>query len=267
MMTLSRATERPSRRGKPDADGAQSERPSRASARRARRSSRGAEAVQLSFEDLPKHGGVRPGAGRKRRGGARPQVVHRVRPVHARWKPVHVTLRAHRQTPNLRTQVLARAVEEAVRLTRPEGFRVVQFSTQADHVHALVEADTHEALVRGMRSLSVRIAKRVNRALLRPGLRGKVWGDRYHRHDLTTPREVRNALVYVLANFKKHLGLRSGAPVIDPCSSAPWFQGWVAHRKLPEGDPPVVPAETKLLGVLWQRRGLVHPGERPSAVH
>ena len=178
---------------------------------------------------------------------------------------MHVTLRAHRETPNLRTQVLARAVEEAIRLTRPEGFRVVQFSTQSDHLHALIEADTNEAFVRGMRGLSIRIAKRVNRALRRPGLRGKVWGDRYHRHDLTTPREVWNALVYVLANFKKHFGVRSGAPVIDPCSSAPWFLGWVAHRKLPDGDAPVVPAETKLLSVLWTKHGLVHPGERPAA--
>ena len=179
---------------------------------------------------------------------------------------MHVTLRASQKTPNLREQILARAVEEAIRDTRPEGFRVVHFSTQADHLHALVEADTHEAFVRGMRSLSVRVAKRVNRALRRPGLRGKVWGDRYHHHELTTPREVRNVLVYVLANFKKHLGLRSGAPVIDPCSSAPWFTGWVAHRKLPEGDPPVVPSETKLLAVLWRKHGLVHPGERPAAV-
>ena len=177
-----------------------------------------------------------------------------------------MTLRADRRTPNLREQLLARAVEEAIRATRPEGFRVVHFSTQADHLHALVEADSAEAFVRGMRSLSVRVAKRVNRALRRPGLRGKVWGDRYHRQELTSPREVRNALVYVLANFKKHYGLRSGAPVIDTCSSAAWFQGWVAHRKLPEGDPPVMPARTKLLAELWQKHGLVHPGERPAAV-
>ena len=222
--------------------------------------------VQLSFEDRPKHGGLRPGAGRKPLVRSRPPVAHRTRPVHARWKPVHVTLRAHRRTPNLREQVLARAVEEAIRDTRPEGFRVVHFSTQADHLHALVEADSAEAFVRGMRSLSVRVAKRVNRALRRPGARGKVWGDRYHRHELTSPREVRNALVYVLANFKKHEGVRSGAPVIDACSSAVWFQGWVAHRKLPEGACPVVPAETRLLSVLWKKHGLVHPGERPASV-
>ena len=222
--------------------------------------------AQLSLEDIPKHGGLRPGAGRKPLERKRPPVPHRARPVHARWKPVHVTLRASRETPNLREQLLARAVEEAIRATRPEGFRVVHFSTQADHLHALVEADTHEAFVRGMRSLSVRVAKRVNRALRRPGLRGKVWGDRYHRHELTSPREVRHALVYVLANFKKREGIRSGAPLIDLYSSAQWFSGWVAHRRLPEGDPPVLPPETKLLAVLWLKHGLVHPGERPAGV-
>ena len=221
--------------------------------------------LQLSFDDLPTHGGRREGAGRKPLVRARPPVAHRARARHARWKPVHVTLRAHRRTPNLREQLLAGAVEDAIRLTRPEGFRVVHFSTQSDHLHVLVEADSHEAFVRGMRSLSVRVAKRVNRTLRRPGLRGKVWGDRYHRHDLGTPREVRNALVYVLANFKKHFAVRTGAPLLDACSSAVWFTGWVAHRKLPDGDPPVVPARTKLLAELWQEHGLVHPGERPAA--
>jgi len=31
-----------------------------------------------------------------------------------------------------------------------------------------------------------------------------VWGDRYHRRDLGSPREVRNALVYVNNNHLKH---------------------------------------------------------------
>ena len=34
--------------------------------------------------------------------------------------------------------------------------------------------------------------------------RGALFRDRHHRHALKTPREVRNALVYVLFNARKH---------------------------------------------------------------
>jgi hypothetical protein len=43
---------------------------------------------------------------------------------------------------------------------------------------------------------------------------------------------VRNALVYVLANFRKH----SSRPVprgVDPCSSGPWFRGWLRAEARP----------------------------------
>jgi hypothetical protein len=66
-----------------------------------------------------------------------------------------------------------------------------------------VEADEPTGFERGVRGLAIRIAKAVNRMLAR---RGPVWGDRYHARMLRTPREVRNALVYVLNNFRKHTG-------------------------------------------------------------
>jgi hypothetical protein len=45
------------------------------------------------------------------------------------------------------------------------------------------------------------MAKAINRAASR---HGAVWADRFHARDFSTPREVRNALVYVLQNWKKH---------------------------------------------------------------
>ena len=82
-----------------------------------------------------------------------------------------------------------------------ERFRVTHFSVQRDHLHLIVEADNRAALESGLRSLSIRLALRINRVL---GRHGTVWADRHHRHTLKTPREVRNALVYVLMNVKKH---------------------------------------------------------------
>ena len=52
-----------------------------------------------------------------------------------------------------------------------------------------------------MRGLGVRVARGLN-GLLRCG--GRVIGDRYHTRALGTPREVRNALRYVLLSFRRH---------------------------------------------------------------
>ncbi len=57
------------------------------------------------------------------------------------------------------------------------------------------------ALSEGMRSVAIRIALAVNELV---GRRGRLWADRWHGRALTSPRAVRNALVYVLSNFSKH---------------------------------------------------------------
>jgi hypothetical protein len=105
----------------------------------------------------------------------------------------------------------------------------VHFSVQADHLHLLIEADDKSSLSRGLMGLAIRVARAVNRALRR---QGRVWADRFHSRALTSPREVRNAIVYVLMNAKKHV---DAAPNLDPCSSAAWFTDWTAP--LAQGPP------------------------------
>ena len=143
-------------------------------------------------------------------------------------------------------------------------FRVVEFSVQDDHLHLIVEADDNDALERGMKSFSVRANRLFNAASGRR--RGRVWGDRYHRRDLTGARQVRNALVYCLSNYKKHFGITSGTPRIDVCSSARWFRGWTAVRQHDDGPRPTEEARTALLSTAWwKKHGHIHPGEAPRA--
>src|SRR5215218_3379099 len=97
------------------------------------------------------------------------------------------------------------------------------------------------------------------------GTSASVRGDRYHRRDLKSARQVRNALVYCLSNYKKHQHVTSGAPRIDPCSSARWFEGWTAIRQHDDGARPSAVARTVLLKSAWQKHGLIHPGERPRS--
>jgi hypothetical protein len=204
-------------------------------------------------------GGRREGAGRKPTGRA--GVPHRVRPTHRPVHPVHATLRARREVGSLRASQVFAQLREALACGSRPAFRVVHYSVQADHVHLLVEGNSREALIHGLWGLAVRLARAVNRAR---GRTGKVWGDRYHARALTTPREVRNALVYVLMNWKKHDRLALG---LDPCSSGRWFEGWrgVLRVVFLGGTPPVAAARTWLLRAGWRRYGPLTDEDSPAS--
>ncbi len=130
----------------------------------------------------------------------------------------------------------------------------------------VVEAAGKEALGRGMKAISARVARAVNRVFRR---RGPVLFGRYHLRVLRTPREVRNALAYVLLNARKHWRERhGGAPPLrlDAASSGGVFDGW---RRAPPGGraaatEAVAAAHTWLLRRGWRRHGLIDPGEVPG---
>src|SRR6059036_1414121 len=212
-------------------------------------------AIQLELHPRT-WGGKRPGAGRKP-SGLKVGVPHRTRPPHHARHPLHVTLRAQHGLPSLRTDAVFYAVRRGLAQASRGGLRVLQFSVQRDHVHLLVEAVDVRVLSRGLQGLAIRIAKGVNQVLRR---RGRVWGDRYHARALRTPREVRNALVYVLQNWRKHL---SGVRGVDPRSSAPWFEGWSRQVRRVRGARPVVAPQTWLAAVGWRRLALIEPDEEP----
>jgi putative transposase len=220
----------------------------------------------------PGRGGARKGAGRKRTPGKRPRVPHRARPRHFGAHPVHVTLRASAGLPSLRAQTIHDMLRKALLRQRDRryapSFQVVEFSIQNDHVHLVVEAiggqaHAHDMLRAGVSGLVISFAKRLNNLLRR---KGKVWGDRWHGRELASPREVRNALVYVLRNVAKHGTRIVGNDAIDPLSSAPRFTRWTRPLTwpFPNGDGPWPEARprTWLLGTGWHlRHGLIDPRE------
>jgi len=123
----------------------------------------------------------------------------------------------------------------------------------------IIEADSGEALSRGLQGLAIRLAKRVNRIL---GRNGSLWSDRYHARPLRTPREVRNALVYVLQNVRKHLpGFRG----LDPCSSALWLRGWKRTIPTEAARSPVATPRTWLAAVGWRRYGPINVEDGPAS--
>jgi REP element-mobilizing transposase RayT len=203
-------------------------------------------------------GGRREGAGRKP-GPGRRHVPHRRRERHDPRCPAHVTLRAAAGLPSLRGAQVFPAVRDALAAASGERFRVLQFSVQKDHVHLLLESDTIVGFRRGVQGLAIRIARAVNRVL---GRRGRVWGDRYHTRRLKTPREVRNALVYVLTNWRKHV---PGARGIDPRSSGVWFEGWRERMRATQEKSPVAAPRTWLARLGWRKHGLLGLQEAPHA--
>jgi putative transposase len=216
--------------------------------------------AQLALELPSTWGGARENAGRKPIKGRRRFTPHRARPEHKNRHPVHVTLRARAGLTSLRSPRVFPAIRDALAAASRESFRVVHFSVQSDHLHLIVEAADKLVLERGMLGLIVRVARAINRAL---GRTGAVWGDRYHTRVLETPREVRNGIVYVLFNFKKHHAGDSRR--VDPCSSAPWFDGF--RDPLPRVlDPPATWApRTWLARVGWRRHGLIRFDEAPQS--
>ena len=214
-------------------------------------------------------GGRRAGAGRKKKAEKdRTFVAHRARPAHKKRHPTHVTLRARRGLPNFRSQrvhrMLRGILERQLDRRYRDRFQVVHYSIQSNHLHLIVESNDRRTMRSGVSGLVIAFAKRLNKLLERLG---KVWSDRYHSRELTTPSEVRRALVYVLQNVRKHGFAQLGA-YIDPLTSAVRFTGWnMAVSTGPDPDPfPARAPRTWLLGEGWSTRGggPLSPNERPA---
>jgi REP-associated tyrosine transposase len=168
-----------------------------------------------------------------------------------------VTLKVRACLPSLRHRRFVARFERSLRELRARrGFRVVEYSIQSNHAHFVIEVDDSAELGRGMKALGARFARVVNRAF---GSRGVVLRDRYHLRILRTPREVRNALAYVLLNVRKHRAQRGLATPsrIDPASSGRWFAGWASDVLLARDPPAVGTARSWLLRVGWLRWGRI----------
>lgn len=176
--------------------------------------------------------------------------------------------------PSFRAQRVYAAIRTVIEATKKKGVRVVQFSIQTNHLHLMVEGRSAADLSSQMRLLFSRVAAAVNAVAHR---RGRLFRDRHHRHALTTPREVRNALVYILFNDRKHSASRpSSVPTLDAYSSAPWFRGWSTSDHppsdllLPPLEAPTSKPETRLASWGWHRgepSRLLHFTELPRGAN
>ena len=173
--------------------------------------------------------------------------------------------------PSFRVQRICAAIRGVIEGAKRNGVRVLHYCVQDNHLHLIVEGCSSADLSNQMRTLFSRVAFTVN-ALARR--HGKLFRDRHHRHALTTPSEVRNALVYVLFNDRKHRAANAPgaaaqaealarapgpAPGLDPCSSAWWFADWAPwdhppkEHLLPPDQAPTSRPRTWLASWGWHR--------------
>lgn len=247
-----------------------------------------------------------PNKRRRRRGmklgrppkGPRSSERHKSRPELNPRQPVSITLRASAEIGRMRTRDLYQAVRWAtIAIAERASCRIVHLSIQHNHLHLIVEADDKVALARGMQAFQISAARRINAAIANgrskdvdawkarstrantkrwwnaqshrweDGRRkGSVFPDRYHEEIITTPRQARNALCYVLNNWRKHRedqrDLAAGW-LIDPFSSGWAFGGWDERGDSPfawktrETYEPMLTAypQTWLLREGWRRAG------------
>jgi REP element-mobilizing transposase RayT len=171
--------------------------------------------------------------------------------------------------PRLRGRKPFNAIAAAFRkYAKGNGFRLVHFSVQHDHLHLMVEADGKAMLSRGMQKLVISISRRLN-LLWGDGKRwlGRLFRERYHAHVLKTLSEVRHAWIYLLHNGAKHKETAPG--VCDPYSSAAHFDGYASSPRMkgaPLADASMLAkAASWLLTVGWRKRGLIRPDESPKS--
>jgi hypothetical protein len=102
-----------------------------------------------------------------------------------------------------------------------------------------------------------------------------VFPDRYHEEIIRTPKQARNALAYVLNNWRKHGEHRRDPArtwLIDPFSTGWSFDGWKERAdepfiwKLRASYEPMMSwrPRTWLLREGWRRHGLVSVYEVPG---
>ncbi|HEX8110111.1 MAG TPA: transposase [Kofleriaceae bacterium] len=228
-------------------------------------------------QELFRHGGKRKGAGRKPRHG-RAGSPHARRPAVKPHHALHVVMRVVPAVGSLRRRAMYKALRDAtITAALRERIRIVHVSVQRTHVHMLIEAGDARALARGMQGFEISAARNINTMLGAGGRRrrGPVFTDRYHLEVITTPKRARNALSYILNNWRHHREDQDGPAstwLVDPFSSGISFPDWLELEgkdvmwPIRETYDPLMVRRPQswLLREGWKRHGMISAREVPG---
>lgn len=150
------------------------------------------------------------------------RVPHETRPEVT--GPIHVVWRIRRGLPGLRTPRGLRRLERALRKGKErDGFALLHYSIQQDHIHLMVEVKNRRKLSKGLQALGIRLAKSLNSLWRRKA--GTVFAERYFAVALEGWRQIWRTVRYILNNGRKH-GSWTVKSRPDPYSSGRWYLPW-----------------------------------------
>lgn len=140
-------------------------------------------------------------------------VRHIARDEIKRNTVLHLTIKIQKNKTGLRNKNVLKVLHGAIKKARLIGLRIIHYTLEYDHVHLMVEADNNLVIGRGMQSFGIAFSKGINRI---KETKGQVFKTRYHFRKLNSPKEVRNALHYIIGNSTKH---RSALSALNPFNS------------------------------------------------
>jgi REP element-mobilizing transposase RayT len=190
----------------------------------------------------------------------RSRVPHETRPEVR--GPIHVVWRIRRGLPDLRTPRGLRRLEGAFRKGKErDGFALLHYSIQHEHLHLMVEVKNRRKLSKGLQALGIRVVKALNSLWRRR--KGCVFAERYFATALQNLRQIWRTIRYVLNNGRKHGSWRVQGQ-LHPYSSGRWYLPWrVQDICRPLRSSPVV--ESSSIAIFIPHIGIDEvPGPRPE---
>lgn len=140
-------------------------------------------------------------------------IRHTERPKFKNARSLHLTIKVRENKADIKSIKLLKALHHAIKRARLMKLKIIHYTLEYNHVHLLVEADTHHALHRGMQAFGISFSKAINKT---KRLKGTVYKHRYHFRQICSSRELKNVLHYIFHNGIKH-GRTSS--LIDPFNS------------------------------------------------
>jgi REP element-mobilizing transposase RayT len=141
-------------------------------------------------------------------------IRHSVRPKFNKPRSLHLTLKVRSNKADIQSKKILKALHHAIRRARLKNLKIIHYSLEYNHVHLLVEASSHQVLHSGMQALGISLSKAINKIKKQAGT---VYKHRYHFRRISSPKDYRNVLRYILGNGIKHGNSQS---IINPYNSA-----------------------------------------------
>ena len=133
-------------------------------------------------------------------------IRHTTRPLIKKPTPLHLTIKVRENKADIQNKIVLKSLHRAIMRGRLKGLKIIHYTLEYNHVHILVEAKNNRVLHQGMQSFGITLSKAINRF---KKAKGTVYKHRYHFRQISSLRDLRNVVKYILNNGVKHRSTKS----------------------------------------------------------